>query len=156
MNQRPDAVASTDRRVEVQFVWNHDRYLQRVYIEGQLAGHSVEGTVDDAWPVSPPLQQISLQQIDGRPAVLGVGSAGRSHWSLSAVACAERASAVCLELACRCAGNPEFLGSTYQLSTRGNIEAIDAVVVRAKDRITIEARTSPSATRRWSYQILAG
>jgi hypothetical protein len=44
---------------------------------------SVEGTPDQNWPPSPPLQEISQHTLEPGDAALGVGMAGQSHWSAS-------------------------------------------------------------------------
>jgi len=42
---------------------------------------SVEGTANDIWPDSPPLQDASHHALGGGEAILCVGMAGKSHWS---------------------------------------------------------------------------
>lgn len=165
MTDRQEVVASNDRRLEIRFVWHHDRYLHRIYFDNRLAGYSVEGDSTEIWPPSPPLQQLSLTLVDDRAAVLGMGSAGRSHWSLSAVPCSDQPGAIRFELACRCAGQPEFVGSTYHLEDQVRIAADpDSVRVDREGQVSITAKPSPAGTRpaaassagtrQWSYRIL--
>ncbi|MGV3485720.1 MAG: hypothetical protein ACO1RT_14985 [Planctomycetaceae bacterium] len=70
---------------------------------------------DDDWPASPPIQQLSLEMIGGTPALLGVGQAGKSHWSLSVepVNVDDMRPALKFDLACRCPVQPRWLGSSY-------------------------------------------
>jgi hypothetical protein len=63
------------------------------------------------WPNCPPLQQLSIESIEGRPVALGVGSAGTSHWSLSVEPVAEGFR---WDWACRVKETPQWLGTVYQ------------------------------------------
>lgn len=71
----------------IEFTWQVDRFAHAIYFlredQQQLLLTSVEGSASDEWPASPPLQQISAQEIVGDPAIMGVGMAGHSHWSAS-------------------------------------------------------------------------
>ena len=70
---------------------------------------------DEDWPASPPIQQLSLEMIGGTPALLGVGQAGKSHWSISVepVQGEGLRPALKFDLACRCPVQPRWLGSSY-------------------------------------------
>jgi hypothetical protein len=83
----------------VRFIWDQDRFRHEVYADGQLIAASIEGTSNDPWPASPPLQSLSLENIGSQMAILGVGAAGRGHWSISVVA--DEQDSLKLELACR-------------------------------------------------------
>lgn len=91
------------------FQWSGDRYTQYWEFPGLLSGaalQSLESTSNVAWPVSPPLQQLHLQQFpDGREVVFGVGMAGRGHWSASFTLIPELACWI-VELACRASASP--------------------------------------------------
>lgn len=77
---------------------------------------SVEGTPEQAWPPSPPLQALDRQTLaDGRAVALLVGMAGRSHWSASVELDAAR-GAIRFDLACRHPAHPEWIGSTCHLT----------------------------------------
>lgn len=110
----PILLASDDRRLRVEFDWRGDRFAHRIFVDDVPIAESIDGDADDPWPPSPPLQQLSLEQINGAPVVLGVGSAGRSHWSIS-VELSLQSNAVKFDMACRCPAGIGFLGSTYRL-----------------------------------------
>ncbi len=74
---------------------------------------SREGAGDEAWPSSPPLQQLALEtRAAGQRVALAVGMAGSSHWSLSLVADSDPPR-LTWEVACRCGAMPTTLGSEY-------------------------------------------
>ena len=97
-----------------------DRYahLWEVVTSGGVRAtlSSVEGGEVDAWPQSPPLQQVHLERThSGQEIVLAVGMAGRSHWSAS-FELLDDGAALRAEIACRCWSAPRYLGSRYRLS----------------------------------------
>ena len=76
---------------------------------------SLEGTSEDDWPASPPLQELHFEdRPDGSRLALLVGRAGRSHWSLSIEAAAD-SSRLVFDAACRVREAPQQLGSQYRL-----------------------------------------
>ena len=90
MSQDPLRIEASNDQGEVlaiEFTWQADRFGHSIYFlqENQQRPllTSVEGCATDDWPASPPLQQISAQEIGGDPAIMGVGMAGHSHWSAS-------------------------------------------------------------------------
>lgn len=98
-----------------------DRYVHQVFAsdtttnEDLLLISSVDGSPDDAWPPSPPLQDVHQQSIGNLPVIMAVGMAGGAHWS---AACSlEQPSSQSLrfhfDLACRTNGPAGWLGSTY-------------------------------------------
>lgn len=75
---------------------------------------SVEGSGEEPWPASPPLQELHVESRgEDRCVALLVGRAGGSHWSMSVEAdpAAERLT---FDIACRLRTMPQWLGSTYQ------------------------------------------
>ncbi len=121
--QRVDAKG---RGLFVRCDWAVDRYQHQIgwVIDGieHAALESREGTPDDQWPPSPPLQQLSMQMIEGNPALLGVGMAGSSHWSASFVLLQQKIVELVVELACLVPKNAgaetrthPVLRSTYKL-----------------------------------------
>ena len=81
---------------------------------------SIEGTADDDWPPSPPLQELSVHDLGNVQAILGVGMAGVGHWSIS---CTVDGPALKFELACLVKDKDQLtslakdqLGSRYQSS----------------------------------------
>jgi hypothetical protein len=95
-----------------------DRYSHRIEWTlggGGIAGlESVEGTADEAWPASPPLQELHFETREpGKQLALLVGRAGTSHWSVSIELDAE-AGQVSFDVACRARSAPERLGNCYR------------------------------------------
>ncbi|HWB09468.1 MAG TPA: hypothetical protein VG826_09600 [Pirellulales bacterium] len=92
-----------------------DRYRHEILStagERQLLLASVEGTDDQAWPPSPPFQEVHLRQ-DGVYAALLVGRAGRGHWSAS-IEPDPSQQAILFDVACRSSGDIDWLGSSYR------------------------------------------
>ena len=75
---------------------------------------SIEGDASEAWPVSPPMQQIVQESIgqNSAPVLLGVGLSGNGHWS-SAVEAAT-SSSLKLDVACKNSKPASYLGSRYR------------------------------------------
>jgi hypothetical protein len=128
----------------VTFSWSGDRWEHVVLVPDGRTWRSVEGpggpVEDPRWPASPPLVEVSLVAAGGRPAVLGVGLAGRSHFSLSVVACPERPETLLFEAAARVVEPGGWLGSTYD----GD---------QGRERVTADHAGPPPATVRWAYRI---
>ena len=75
---------------------------------------SVEGSGEEPWPASPPLQDLHIESRgDERCVALLVGRAGGSHWSMS-VEADPLAEWLTFDIACRLRTMPQWLGSTYQ------------------------------------------
>lgn len=114
----PLILHSHDESLRVIFEWHQDRFIHRI-VCGNSVLASIDGEADDPWPASPPLQQLSLEDLHGRETILGVGAAGRSHWSVSVQAIQVNSSdghtsGLVFDWACRARDLPEFVGSTYQ------------------------------------------
>ncbi len=127
----------------VEFTWVRDRWRHAV-TTGSGRIESVEdgagGPGDARWPPSPAIVELSLLETAGGPAVLGVGQAGRSHFSLSARPCPRRADTILFEAACRIHEPAGWLGSTYR-DAAGRLT-----------RVTATAAAAP-ATVTWSYAV---
>jgi hypothetical protein len=113
-------------KLRVEFFQQGDRYAHRlsaILAEGDDSrrviplAESVEGTPDDPWPPSPPLQSLSMEEmpVAGRAALL-VGMAGRSHWSASIELELIDKNPPRFDLACRFTTVPDRLGSTYRVA----------------------------------------
>jgi hypothetical protein len=82
----PAAVIEADG-IRVVFFRAGDRYAHRVEVWDARQGawcsewESVEGTPDEGWPASPPLQQLHVEQRPEGKVALLIGMAGRTHWS---------------------------------------------------------------------------
>ncbi len=102
-------------RLQVRFDWVGDRYAHCVLVHcgdrSVVVLKSAEGTSQQNWPPSPPLQQLSFLDLpDNRRAALLVGMAGQSHWSLSVTSGPDE---LVFETACRVNQRPERLCSEY-------------------------------------------
>ncbi|QDV67951.1 hypothetical protein Poly24_16570 [Rosistilla carotiformis] len=102
----------------LRLVWQQDRFGHAIdVLQAGQRSPLLETVVDPAptaWPRNTPLQQASLETIDGRLAILGVGLAGTSHWSLSLETLAGESVGLRIDCACRCTTAPESLGSQYR------------------------------------------
>ena len=112
---RPDGVG-----LQLRFRWVHDRFAHQISL---VAGADVvpllqsleQSDADPAWPTSPPLQQLHLEDRPDGPAAMLVGMAGRSHWSMS-VECRTATIRLKFDVACRLHQRPASpLGCRYQL-----------------------------------------
>ncbi|QDV61510.1 hypothetical protein [Crateriforma conspicua] len=100
----------------VHFHWQKDRFCHDVAFGDQPLLQSVEGTGEDVWPDSAPLQQVSVESIGERCVALGVGASGTSHFSVSVEpeSCTDDACTIRFEWACRSKEAPADPRSTYQ------------------------------------------
>ncbi len=108
--------------LQVRFEFVGGRFRQSLQLLAK-GGHVIDrwtdevASADEDWPASPPIQQLSLELIHDRPTLLGVGQAGKSHWSISVeTALGELepgVNALRFDLACRARNKPTWLGSTY-------------------------------------------
>jgi hypothetical protein len=78
---------------------------------------SIEGTPADAWPASPPMQQIVEESIGASlsPVLLGVGLSGNGHWSIAIES--QHASLLKFDVACKNSKQALGFGSKYRVST---------------------------------------
>ncbi len=139
----PAAVEFASGRSRLRFWWAGDRWQHEV---ATPAGHweSLEGCEqageDPSWPRSPVFTEVSLVDSPAGGAILGVGLAGRSHFSLAVSRRPHEPDTLLFEAACRIQDLPIRLGSTY----RGADESIVRLAARVPD---------PPATACWAYQI---
>ena len=94
------------------------------------------------WPASPVLVEVSLAGREMRPAVVGLGLAGRSHFSLCVAPHPEGGARLLFEAACRIHEPAGWLGSTY----RGPDGGLRQVTPTREPSI-------PPATVCWRYTI---
>ncbi len=123
--------------LRVDFDRAHDRWRHRVLLvlpEGcgvispLLLLESLESDSTADWPVSPPLQFVSIENRPKKlPVALLMGMAGGSHWSASIEQYpAERT--IRFDIACRAKSKPENLGSRYRIAPRVELpERVDGV-----------------------------
>jgi hypothetical protein len=112
---------------------------------------SVEGTPDQDWPPSPPLQELNQLQLEPGNSVLGVGMAGHSHWSASysIEQAPDGSTSVKSDLAClqkkpiTAPATASSLGSTYEFSQncviQSDHETRIELVIPNSQRIVLEA-----------------
>ncbi len=106
------------RGLRVVFQRQADRWTHRIeIIDGAQSCcllTSVEGTSEQPWPPSPPLQQLSIEErAPGNRVALLLGMAGRSHWSAS-VECDPASLSLLFDMACRVPQPPQRLGRCYR------------------------------------------
>lgn len=132
-------------RLRIDFFKLADRYGHRLSVvlraeDGQETlvplAESVEGSPDDPWPPSPPLQSLTIEERDDwSKVVLLVGMAGGSHWSASIAVERAAPSFICypvFELACRFTSQPTRLATTYR--------PLEGVVIREGKGVGLEHR----------------
>ena len=108
--------------IKLQFDHREDRWAHRLIYANQDCEvevmSSVEGSPDQVWPSSAPLQEVSRHSLEQGDALLCVGMAGKSHWSASySVERNGQASVIKSDLAClqKASASDAMLGSTYEL-----------------------------------------
>lgn len=102
---------------------SHGIFLRDDHGEIELA-RSREGTPSDTWPCSPPLQQLVADTLtDGVQALLGVGLAGKSHWSASIHV--EPTGRLVIDMACRCSPEFQYLGSRYDAAEGVEVSKVE-------------------------------
>lgn len=166
------AVLPVGQRHRVLFEKTTDRWRHSLQVLSSDQWHSLwvsqEGTSDDDWPASPPIQEIHEHQLPTGPCWLAVGRAGSAHWSLSVDLIAHDsvngATRVRFDVACRSNGDPGLLGSSYQQAAAnptGDCWLIDESLTTLNVDLqgcrfaplgTTESReTSGPRTTRWVY-----
>lgn len=134
-----EVIRLSARGLGVHFRREGDRYRHDVTVEApdgpQLWLSSLEGVADQAWPPSPPWQELRLEdRPGGKRVALLVGRAGRAHWSLS-VEADEARETLLFDVACRSLVKAEQLGSAYRLSVDCRLEAQRVLLMRHELRL---------------------
>lgn len=167
MSNEPNSIelGSPDGLWVAEFWWDQDRYAHRFVgrVDGDIAASSIEGDSSQDWPPSPPIQQLSLESVDDQPAVLGVGGAGRGHWSVSVLTGRDPSKVNCVyfqfDLACRSKREEDrLLGSVYRVEKTVEFVSPDSDCVESEDHLSRQQiRISPyddsAETVTWSYRI---
>lgn len=121
---------------------------------------SIEGKPDEAWPASPPLQQLHIEQRGSNAVALMVGMAGAGHWSASIETLAD--GRVRFDLACRTSVKPARLQTAYRIVQPAlqpplKFEPHAATVSRSSENELIflpEHLSDPvPATFRWGFDV---
>ena len=158
------------QRLRCEFVEIGGRFQHTVALVGDAEVTTVLASLspDDehTWPASPPWQELHVhQQTDGVPALMLVGRAGSSHWSMSATV-DPADNALLFDVACRAGEPADFLGETYAAEAAADQLSITAVrlgeaapakVIRTDKRVVIDATEVQRSlgTVRWAYRIAA-
>jgi hypothetical protein len=151
--------------LRIEFLFRADRYGHTISVV-EPGGRqvplleSIEGTAADEWPPSPPLQNLSIEEIaPGRRATLLVGMAGRSHWSASIEPVVGEAAMI-FDIACRTRESQASLRSTYHdIATgarRALLTAELACTIQSDPShasIVVPEGTGGPGTIRWKYRV---
>jgi len=116
------------------FTWNGDRWAHRITTGEATIWTSLDGPFppanDPRWPASPVMAELSRVSVTrarvsvprsdaaGGEAIVGVGLAGRSHFSASIASDPHDAGVIRFEIACRLHEPPGWIGSTYRQGDR--------------------------------------
>jgi hypothetical protein len=149
-------------RLAVVFRRRGDRIGHRIVFVGdtveQLLLESVEGTPDEPWPASPALQEGRIETTGGRNAAMLVGMAGKSHWSVSIEADAQRESLL-FDVACRIKLGGGQLASAYLRVDMNGVSLSPVENCRLRqlaDRLVLEPELVADelpATVRWRNRV---
>ena len=121
---------SLSSQLRLQFEKSSDRWShcwQLIDADGHVNDVlvSVEGSAEDNFPASSAMQEINLHELPTGHAVLGVGMAGKGHWSASySVEAGDQPSIKC-DLACllkQLGTDGQWLGSTYSVAENVTVE----------------------------------
>jgi hypothetical protein len=142
------------RGLRINFHWHRDRFSHSIgFVDKErfiplLASH--EGTESDPWPLSPPLQDLSVAEIEtDQRSILLVGRAGKSHWSAS-VETSLSPLAIQLDVACRVYEIPQILCSSYRSMTIPAISSPSQVAVEVGGHTAwLQAEAVPDAESYW-------
>ncbi|MEM9644444.1 MAG: hypothetical protein AAF989_05585 [Planctomycetota bacterium] len=158
MSDEGICLVSSDGRLKVCFRYQDDRYVHEISVDGIRAAASLDGDSDQDWPPSPPLQQLSLENLDGRDVILGVGAAGKSHFSLAVEPTpeAEGVSGLHFEWACRTTqSDPDLMASYTDVSSGLQIVAQSSAAATEKESGIIFRPNAGQAcpTFQWAYRV---
>ncbi|MBW8885109.1 MAG: hypothetical protein JF612_10130 [Planctomycetia bacterium] len=158
-----EALSSDGSRLRLEFLWNGDRYGQRISLidsagAAQPLLESIEGAATDDWPLSPPLQTLTIEaRGDNCHVALLVGMAGGAHWSAS-IEPTPGKDQLLFDIACRHSANPGHLGNRYRrLADSTNQLAIDGDSARVswkEDLVDIQPMNlAVLGTSRWRFAL---
>ncbi|MFM1902197.1 MAG: hypothetical protein RLZZ440_97 [Planctomycetota bacterium] len=144
----PDRIELAAGTTMVVFRRAGDRWEHELRLAGGRVWRSVEGPAhgaDPRWPASPAIVEVSRVATAGATVLLGVGRAGRSHYSISVAAAEHEPDTLLFDVACRIQEPAGWLGSTYADPASG--EAC---------RLQAGPSLPPPATIRWAYTVGPG
>ena len=161
MNQ----VLLTNGPLRLRFEKQGDRYAQVIEVseahDWSPVARSVEGTPEEAWPFSPPWQELTAEQRGpDQQIIFTVGKAGTAHWSGSFSKLPT--GGLRCELACRTSRVPHFVGTTFHSVRKDLPEQLcirttpETQLVRELRQFTLNPFSIPlqfPATLVWNYTI---
>lgn len=138
-DRAPQTKTLSSSLLELVFTWQHDRWTHSIHpraVDGRPSTASWQAappnSADDPnWPMSPPLVELAEVAGPEGTALVGVGRAGKTHYSVSITP--EPNGTVRFEFACRLVTSCGWLGSTYiplETASRVAFEPIAGVVFR--------------------------
>jgi len=102
----------------VRFEWIGDRWSHRVLVDGATVLESIEGpwppANDPRWPASPAIVELDRVDLGDGPAIVGLGLAGRSHYSVTFTVDRRDTARLLVQAACRLHEQAGWVGSTYK------------------------------------------
>ena len=178
----PQIQTSTQPQIALQFAQASDRWHHRLIIvandEATEFMSSAEGTPEEEWPPSPPLQEATLHELPEGNAILCVGMAGKSHWSAAySIEPSVKGQHVRADLAClQKEESPSAkLGCCYNVNPDWTVKKVDnrvelawrslRVVLEPESETKLSAAehqvfaeptqfsTSPKVATRWRFRI---
>ena len=120
-----------------------DRFQLRLLVDGTPLLEAAAGEDNAAWPSAPPLQQLHEQVLPTGPVVLGVGSAGTTHWSASFSV--REPGVVWCEYAARVSraweASSQWLGTTFRSSEGWEWSSAGNELILSNSKQTVCLRT---------------
>lgn len=174
-HRSPRVQTLSSGRIEVVFRWQEDRWVHSLHILQSSTSRgpacwqtALSGPHDDPnWPTSPPLVELAKVDSLQGAALVGVGQAGTSHFSVSVTA--EAGGTLRFEAACRISGEPGWLGSAYTAvettaSQQLEIEPLSERVLASRTALSMEIRPlevhqfpgeppPKKSTVQWGYRV---
>lgn len=165
-------------RVEVVFRWMGDRWVHALHAlrpDGSRAAACwqtapVAPGDEASWPSSPPLVELGDVPMPHGTALVGVGSAGKTHYSVSVSA--EPEGGLRFEFACRLMTPAGWLGTTYAADGADSTLAIEPLggalaettaspdggvarlhILPATTAAPSQGRSEKGSTVQWSYRV---
>jgi len=139
--------------LRLQFDQSGDRWRHRwqlVDSTGQTTDvlTSIEGSDQDTFPASSALQEINLHELPTGPALLGVGMAGKGHWSASySVETSEGQALIKCDMACllkQLNADGQWLGSTYSIGENVSVNQDGSWVRFSENNLTFGLSADPA------------
>lgn len=165
-------------RVEVVFRWTGDRWVHALHAlavdgsRGRACWQTAPVSPGDeaSWPSSPPLVELVDVPMPQGTAIVGVGSAGTTHYSLSVSTAPE--GGLRFEFACRLVTLAGWLGTTYAAGRAAPTLAIEPLggaratpldtpeggvsrlqILPARANVPPQNPAEKGSTVQWSYRV---